>query len=86
MNSNFLGGPPLRVFIKLVILSLVLGAVLVWLDLSPLNLARGLERLVRSILDMGFDAFREAGRFILTGAIIVVPLFLLFRLVKSARR
>ncbi len=86
MNSNFLGGSPVSVALKLAFLSLIIGAVLIWLDLSPLQLLQGIERLVRSVIDMGFDAFREAGRYIVTGAIIVVPLFLLFRLIKSTRR
>ncbi len=78
--SRVLGGPPLTVLLKLLLVSLLVGAILVWLDLTPFGIFRSLENLVRSILANGFDGLREIGRYVITGAVIVIPIWLLMRL------
>ncbi|HEY8566985.1 MAG TPA: DUF6460 domain-containing protein [Beijerinckiaceae bacterium] len=87
MNPNlqrFFGGPPGAVLVRLVFLSLLVGACLAFLGLTPANLFRRIADLVRSVFDLGFDALGEVGRWLVTGAVIVVPLWLLSRLM--ARR
>jgi Family of unknown function (DUF6460) len=42
-------------------------------------------RLVRDVLDLGFDSVREVGRWILYGAMVVVPLWLVSRLFARGR-
>ena len=78
--TRFLGGSPSAVLLRLVFLSLLVGALLMWLDIRPYDIITGLERFLRHIWAMGFDAIREAGQYVLAGAIIVVPVWFVLRL------
>ena len=80
--ARFLGGSPLAVFFRLLFASMLVGAFLVWLDISPFEIFQNLQRLVDYVWSLGFDAVREIGRYILAGAIIVVPIWLILRLMS----
>jgi len=82
--SRFLGGPPLSVVTKLVLLSIVVGVILSAVGLDPWNILHSIERLIRSVWDMGFDAVRWLWRYFLLGAALVVPIWLLARLTRGA--
>jgi Family of unknown function (DUF6460) len=82
--SRFFGGPPLAVAVKLILLSIVVGVILAALDLDPLHMARSIERLARAIWDMGFDAVLWVWRYFLLGAVLVIPIWLIVRLVRRA--
>jgi hypothetical protein len=84
--TRFLGDSPLRVAFKLLVLSFAVGLVLATLDIHPVELWAWAERLVMRIWHMGFEAVERAGRYLLLGALIVVPLFLVVRLVKFTGR
>jgi Domain of unknown function (DUF6460) len=81
--SNFnriLGGSPGAVLVKLVFLSLLVGAFMAFLSITPLGLIERLFRWLRSVLNLSFETVREVGRWILYGAMIVVPIWVLSRL------
>ena len=80
--TRFLGDTPLRVFIRLLILSFIVGLVLSALNIHPLQVYEWIERLALRIYDMGFDVIGDALRYLLIGAMIVVPAFLIMRLLK----
>ena len=83
MNANlqrFLGGSPGAVLVKLIFLSLLVGAFLAFLDITPFGLIEGVFNWIRSVFDLSLDTVKEVGLWILYGAIIVVPLWLLTRL------
>ena len=80
--ARFLGGSPIAVFFRLLFASMLVGAFLVWLDISPFEIFNNLRRLVDYIWSLGFDAVREVGHYILAGAIIVVPIWLILRLMS----
>jgi hypothetical protein len=82
--SQFFGGSPLGVAVRLVLLSVVVGVILSALGLDPWNIVRSVEHLIRAIWDMGFDAIAWLWRYFLLGAVLVVPIWLVLRLVKSA--
>jgi len=83
--NRFLGGPPLAVVGKLVLLSILIGVVLSTLGLDPLNILSSLQRLIRDIWNMGFDAVRWLWQYFLLGAVIVLPIWLLVRLARAPR-
>ncbi len=83
--SRFFGGSPLAVLGRLVLLSILVGVVLSALGLDPWNILRSIETLLRSIWDMGFDAIFWLWRYFLLGAVIVLPIWLIVRLVKAPR-
>lgn len=83
--SRFLGGSPLRVVIRLVILSIVVGFLLSWTGLYPRDIFNWFVDLGHWIYDQGFIFFADAIDYLLLGAAIVVPIFLLSRLLRSGR-
>ena len=83
--DRWLGGSPLGVLLRLVFLSLVVGVILAYLGLTPLALLYSALDSFQALFGLGFDAIENIGRYVLTGAIIVIPLWLLTRLMSSRR-
>ena len=83
--NRFLGGPPLAVLGKLILLSILIGVVLSALGLDPLNIFASLQRLLRDVWNMGFDAVRWLWQYFLLGAVIVIPIWLILRLVRGPK-
>lgn len=80
--TRFLGGSPGGVALRLVFVSLIVGAFLMWLDISPADIFRGITDLINRIWGLGFDAVRVVANYILAGAVIVVPVWLVLRLLN----
>jgi hypothetical protein len=83
--TRLLGGSPGAVLVKLLFLSLLVGAFMAFLDITPLGLVDRIFRWLQSIFDLSFDTVREIGRWIVYGAIVVVPLWLLSRVFSRGR-
>jgi Family of unknown function (DUF6460) len=83
--TRFFGGPPLSVIFRLALLSILVGVILEALGFDPLNIIDSIRRLVQHIWDMGFDAVRFLWRYLLLGAVIVVPIWLVLRLARAPR-
>ena len=77
--NRLLGGSPGAVLVKLLFLSLLVGAFMAFLDITPLGLIDRIFQWLQSVFDLSFDTVREVGRWVLYGAIIVVPLWILSR-------
>ena len=80
---RFLGGSPLNVFIRLFFISLIVGALLMWLDIRPLDVFRAINRLVERLWNLGFDAIREIAEYVVAGAVIVLPIWFVTRLLSQ---
>nr|WP_246716426.1 DUF6460 domain-containing protein [Methylocystis sp. L43] len=80
--ENFLGGSPLNILARLFVISLVVGALLMWLELRPIDIFRGVQAFFDRIYQLGFGAVRELVSYVLAGAIFVVPAWLVLRLVN----
>ncbi len=83
--ARWTGGSPLAVLGRLILLSILVGVILSALGLDPFDIIHSVERLVRSIWNMGFDAFRWLWRYFLLGAVIVIPIWILVRLFNAPR-
>jgi hypothetical protein len=83
--TNFFGGSPLMVLVRLVLLSILVGVILSVLGFDPWNIIPSLQRFVLGIWEMGFDAVRWIWRYFLLGAIIVIPVWLVVRLIRAPR-
>lgn len=87
MDRNaFLGGSPLGVFIRLVLLSIVVGVILSVLGITPQNFFYRIEMLLERIYDLGFETFEWLLGYLLLGAMVVVPIWLIARLISTLRR
>jgi Family of unknown function (DUF6460) len=84
--SRLFGGPPLWVLVRLILLSILVGVILSALGLDPFNILSSIERLVRAIWEMGWDAVTWVWRYFLLGAVLVIPIWLIMRLVKTPAR
>ena len=83
--ERFLGGSPLAVIGKLILLSILIGVVLSAIGLDPRDILASITRLIRDIWNMGFDAIRWLWQYFLLGAVIVIPIWLILRLVRAPR-
>ena len=83
--NRFFGGSPSSVILRLVLLSILIGVILEVLGLDPWNIIDSLRRLVLRIWDMGFDAVRWLWRYFLLGAVVVLPIWLILRLIGLAK-
>jgi hypothetical protein len=84
-RDRLFGGNPLGVFIRLVLLSVVVGIVLSALGMTPTDLLYRFNILARRIYDMGFGAVESILQYFLVGAVIVFPIWLIVRLMGSFR-
>ena len=73
--ARFFGGPPLSVIFRLVLLSILIGVILEVLGLDPWNVIDSLRSLI----------LRWLWRYLLLGAALVVPVWLVMRLMGIAR-
>lgn len=84
--SRFLGGSPLAVFLRLVLLSILVGVVLAAIGFDPWNIVRSIRLLFERIWEFGFDTISWLWRYFLLGAVIVVPIWLITRIASAPRR
>jgi hypothetical protein len=84
-TTRILGGSPLAVLGRLILVSILVGVILSALGLDPFDIVHSVERLIRSIWNMGFDAVRWVWRYFLLGAVIVIPIWIVTRLVNAPR-
>ena len=83
--TKVFGGSPLAVLARLILVSILVGVILSALGLDPFDIVRSVRKLIESIWNMGFDAFRWLWRYFLLGAVIVIPIWLILRMVNAPR-
>jgi hypothetical protein len=83
--ARWTGGSPLGVLVRLILVSILVGVILSALGLDPFDIVRSIERMIRTLWDLGFDAFRWLWRYFLLGAVIVIPIWILMRLFNAPR-
>ena len=84
--SRLIGGHPLAVLGKLALASLIVGAILWTIDVRPIDLYDRIVALVRLVWDMAGDIGRNALTWIALGAVIVVPIWFITRILSAMRR
>jgi Family of unknown function (DUF6460) len=82
---RFLGGSPLTVAFRLILLSILVGVVLAAIGFDPWNIIHSLRLLFRRLWDLGFDTINWLWRYFLLGAVVVVPIWFLSRLLGAPR-
>ena len=84
--TRFLGGSPLMVAFRLILLSVLVGVVLAAIGFDPWNIIQSIRLLFRRLWDLGFDAVNWLWRYFLLGAVVVIPIWLLSRIFSSPPR
>jgi Family of unknown function (DUF6460) len=82
---RFLGGSPLTVAFRLILLSILVGVVLAAIGFDPWNIVNSIRLLFQRIWDLGFDAINGLWRYFLLGAVIVIPVWLVSRMFGTPR-
>lgn len=83
--NRFLGDTPLRVLVKLIVVSFLVGMVMSAFGWSPMDVLYGIERFFMNLWNMGFRAFDRIFAYILLGAAIVIPAFIIIRILNLRR-
>lgn len=83
--NRFLGDSPVRVLLKLLVASFIVGMVMHAFGWSPLDIFYGIRDFFEHLWYMGFSAIDRFLAYILLGAAIVVPAFLVLRLISYRR-
>lgn len=73
------GGNPFGVLVRLIILCLIVGIVLSAMGITPRNLYYHLNLLAGRLYELGFGAFDWVFGYIVLGAMIVIPIWLISR-------
>jgi hypothetical protein len=84
--GRFLGGSPAMVALRLIVVSFVVGIVLETFGFDPATLLSEAVRAAREVVELGFSDIRQVGRILLTGAMVVVPVWFVLRLLDSSKR
>ena len=80
---RFLGGHPLAVAIRLGLLSVVVGLLLSVFGITPRNFFRSIGQFARYVYDLGFGAVEWLFDYMVLGAMLVVPIWLVLRLLRA---
>ena len=83
--NRFLGDTPLRILIKLLILSVAAGFLMSFFGLYPDDILHMVSDMVLNLWRTGFAALGRVGDYLLLGAVVVVPVFILIRLLSYRR-
>ena len=83
--ARFLGDSPLRVVLKLIVVSFLVGIVMSAFGWSPLDIVDGIRKFFLDIWNMGFKALDRFFGYFLLGAAIVIPAFIILRIFSYSR-
>lgn len=83
--ARFLGDTPLRVFLKLLVVSFLVGVVMSAFGWSPFDVLQWAEDTLLRIWSMGFATVDRFVGYLLLGAAIVIPAFVILRLFSYRR-
>lgn len=72
--------------VKIAVLSLIVGLILSALDISPARVLEGLGVTARDAIDSGASLVAWALEYVVVGAVIVVPIWLIVAVIGSRRQ
>ncbi|MCC7253370.1 DUF6460 domain-containing protein [Hyphomicrobium sp.] len=84
-RNTIFGGNPLGVILRLALISIAVGIVMKALGIDLSNFFQRINELLRNIYDLGFGAIEWVLEYLLLGALVVVPIWLIARVVGAAR-
>ena len=83
--TRVMGGSAASVALRLLFASILVGALMALLGLDPQRLVMRVVELFQDLFDMGWGAVERVLRWAVYGAVIVVPLWALSRLLGGRR-
>ena len=83
--KGFLGGSLSAVAVQLLVVSFVVGLLLAMFGFDPESIYQRLAELLQHVIEFGLNDLRHVGRILLTGAMVVVPIWFVLRLMDMRR-
>ncbi len=83
--NRLLGDTPGRTLVKLIVVSLVVGFVMAVFGLDPWDIVYSIRNFVLDLWHQGFHALGRVGDYLILGATIVIPIFIILRLISYRR-
>ncbi len=82
---RFLGDSPLRVALKLIVISFIVGVFMRYFGITPLEVIDRIVGMIEWAWQNGFEALSGFASYFIIGAVVVVPIFLISRLLTYRR-
>jgi hypothetical protein len=83
--TNFLGGSPAAVALRLIVVSFIVGMILVMFGFEPADIVESFVRMAHRLVEFGFTDLRQVGSILATGALVVLPVWIVLRLLDWRR-
>ncbi|MCP4320192.1 MAG: hypothetical protein GY789_30500 [Hyphomicrobiales bacterium] len=83
--TRFLGDSPGRTVVKLIVISFIVGAVMSAFNWYPIDVVYAVRDFLVNVWNLGFAALGRFGDYLLLGAVIVIPVFLVMRVLSYRR-
>lgn len=80
--NRVLGGSPISVLVRLLIMSFVVGLILHVLNINPADIVAWLNAQIRALTNLSFGAVADIINILVVGAVIVVPVWLILRVLR----
>ncbi|WP_072396499.1 DUF6460 domain-containing protein [Hyphomicrobium sp. CS1GBMeth3] len=84
-RNTIFGGNPLGVILRLAVISIVVGIVMKALGIDLGNFFQRVNELLRNLYDLGFGAIEWVLEYMLLGALVVIPIWIIVRLANAGR-
>jgi hypothetical protein len=86
MMDKIFGGPIVPTLFKLALLSFIVGLVLFFLGIDPMDLWRNFGQTIREAWSVVIDTLDWASGYAILGAIIVLPMWIIYRVIMYVSR
>ncbi len=83
--TRFLGDTPSRTALKLLVASFVVGVIMAAFNWYPVDVYYWFRDFVVNLWETGFAALGRFGGYLVLGACVVIPLFIIMRLFSIRR-
>ena len=80
--NSFLGDTPGRTLVKLIVVSLIVGFIMTVFGIYPIDILEGIRHFFLELWYRGFAALGRVGDYLILGATIVIPVFVVLRLLS----
>ncbi|MEO0542934.1 MAG: DUF6460 domain-containing protein [Pseudomonadota bacterium] len=83
--NNFLGDTVTRTLIKLAVICILVGMVMSVFGWTPAGIVQGFVEFFARLWEQGFAALGRFGDWLILGASVVIPVFVVMRLLNYRR-
>lgn len=83
--DRFLGGNPIAVALRLALISIVVGIVMAAMGITPDNIIYRIRQFMQTLYDLGFGSIEWLLQYLMLGALVVIPIWLISRLFSIGR-